>query len=63
MARLAPKIDVIRALFARSGNQCAFPRYVQALVNQKINSLVKYAISKQLCPEEKDIMRIKQMGH
>ena len=35
MARLAPQIDVIRALFARCGNQCAFPGCAQALVNQK----------------------------
>ncbi len=35
MARLTAKIDVIRALFARCGNQCAFPGCVQALVNQK----------------------------
>ena len=35
MARRAPKIDVIRALFARSGNQCAFPGCAQSIVNQK----------------------------
>ena len=33
--RKAPKIDVLRALFARSGNQCAFPGCVQPLVNPK----------------------------
>jgi hypothetical protein len=35
MARLAPKTDVVRALFARSGNQCAFPGCTQALINEK----------------------------
>lgn len=35
MARLTPKIDVIRALFARSGNQCAFPGCTQPLINEK----------------------------
>jgi len=35
MARLAPTIDVVRALFARCGNQCAFPECKQALVNPK----------------------------
>ena len=35
MVRLAPKIEVIRALFARSGNRCAFPGCDHPLVNQK----------------------------
>lgn len=35
MARLAPKTDVLRALFARSGNQCAFPGCTQPLINAK----------------------------
>jgi hypothetical protein len=35
MTRLSPKIDVLRALFARSGNQCAFPGCSQLLINQK----------------------------
>ncbi len=35
MARLAPKIDVLKALFARSGNQCAFPGCTQPLINGK----------------------------
>ncbi len=35
MARLSPKADTIRALFARSGNQCAFPGCTNALVNDK----------------------------
>lgn len=35
MARLAPKKDVLRALFARSGNQCAFPGCTQPLINEK----------------------------
>lgn len=35
MARLAPKTDVLRALFARSGNQCAFPGCTQPLINDK----------------------------
>jgi hypothetical protein len=39
MTRLAPKLEVIRALFARSGNQCAFPGCAQTLVNHK-NQLI-----------------------
>lgn len=35
MSRLAPKMDVLRALFARSGNQCAFPGCTQPLINNK----------------------------
>lgn len=35
MARLPPKTDVLRALFARSGNQCAFPGCAQQLINDK----------------------------
>lgn len=35
MARLAPTTDVLRALFARSGNQCAFPGCTQPLINKK----------------------------
>jgi hypothetical protein len=39
MTRLTPKSEVIRALFARSGNQCAFPGCAQLLVNHK-NQLI-----------------------
>ena len=35
MSRSAPKIEVIRALFARSGNQCAFPGCTQPLIDDK----------------------------
>ena len=35
MARLAPKLDVLRALFSRSGNCCAFPGCSQRLINSK----------------------------
>ncbi|MDH4182877.1 MAG: hypothetical protein OEV92_01535 [Nitrospinota bacterium] len=35
MARLQLKIDIVRALFARSGNQCAFPNCVHPLVNDQ----------------------------
>ena len=35
MARLKPNTDTLRALFARSGNQCAFPGCSQALINSK----------------------------
>lgn len=35
MARLSPKTDILRALFARSGNQCAFPGCSQPLINAK----------------------------
>lgn len=35
MARKAPQTDVLRALFARSGNQCAFPGCTQPIINHK----------------------------
>lgn len=35
MNRLAPKTEVLRALFARSGNQCAFPGCTQKIINSK----------------------------
>lgn len=35
MARLAPKAETLRALFSRSGNQCAFPGCTQSVVNGK----------------------------
>jgi hypothetical protein len=35
MSRLKPKTETLRALFARSGNQCAFPGCTQPLVNEK----------------------------
>lgn len=35
MARLAPKTETLRALFARSGNQCAFPGCNHHLINHK----------------------------
>ena len=35
MARLSPTTETVRALFARSGNQCAFPGCTQLLVNHK----------------------------
>jgi hypothetical protein len=35
MARLPIRIDVLRALFARSGNKCAFPGCTAQLVNEK----------------------------
>jgi len=35
LARLAPNTNVLRALFARSGNQCAFPGCTQPIINSK----------------------------
>lgn len=35
MPRLAPKTNILRALFARSGNQCAFPGCAQPIMNNK----------------------------
>ncbi|EPI6151985.1 hypothetical protein ACS8S8_004130, partial [Vibrio vulnificus] len=35
LARLAPKLDTVRALFARSGNQCAFPGCTHQMINSK----------------------------
>jgi hypothetical protein len=35
MARLSPKTDTLRALFARLGNQCSFPNCEQHLINEK----------------------------
>lgn len=33
MPRLSPKVETLRALFARSGNQCAFPGCTHPLIN------------------------------
>ncbi|EKE03034.1 MAG: hypothetical protein ACD_20C00287G0017 [uncultured bacterium] len=35
MTRKAPTTDILRALFARSGNQCAFPSCNHHLINHK----------------------------
>lgn len=35
MARLAPKLEVLRTLFALSGNQCAFPGCTHPLISNK----------------------------
>jgi hypothetical protein len=35
MSRLGPKFDVLRALFSRSGNRCAFPGCTAPLVNER----------------------------
>lgn len=35
MSRLSPKADVLRALFARSGNRCAFPGCTSPLINER----------------------------
>jgi len=35
MARLSPNTECIRGLFARSGNQCAFPGCTHELINKK----------------------------
>lgn len=35
MSRFAPKSDVLRALFARSGNRCAFPGCTASLINDR----------------------------
>lgn len=35
MSRLSPKLETLRALFARSGNQCAFPDCNHSLINKK----------------------------
>ncbi|MEI9911761.1 MAG: hypothetical protein WDO71_20195 [Bacteroidota bacterium] len=35
MARLAPKLEILRGLFALSGNQCAFPGCTHALISDK----------------------------
>jgi len=35
MPRLSPTTDVVRALFARSGNQCAFPGCTESLIDEK----------------------------
>jgi hypothetical protein len=39
MARRAIKIEILKALFARSGNQCAFPGCIQPLISSK-NKLI-----------------------
>lgn len=35
VSRRSPKLDVVRALFARSGNRCAFPGCTAHLVNER----------------------------
>ena len=35
MSRLSPKLETLRALFAKSGNQCAFPNCNHSLINKK----------------------------
>lgn len=35
MSRLSPKLETLRALFAKSGNQCAFPNCYHFLINKK----------------------------
>ena len=35
MGRLTPQTDTLRALFARSGNQCSFPGCTQPIINSK----------------------------
>ncbi len=35
MSRLSPKADILRALFARSGNRCAFPGCTSPLINER----------------------------
>lgn len=35
MSRLGPRSDVLRALFARSGNRCAFPGCTAPLINER----------------------------
>lgn len=35
MGRFSPKADVLRALFARSGNRCAFPGCTSSLINER----------------------------
>ena len=35
LARLSPRLETIRGLFARSGNQCALPGCIHPLVNEK----------------------------
>jgi len=35
MTRLSPKLETLRALFAHSGNQCAFPGCTQLLINHQ----------------------------
>jgi hypothetical protein len=35
MPRLPPRTDVLRALFARSGNRCAFPGCAAPLINER----------------------------
>ena len=41
MSRLSPKIDALKALFARSGNQCAFPGCTQPLMSKQNNFIAQ----------------------
>lgn len=61
MMRLSPKMETLRALFANSGNQCAFPGCIQRLINSKKILLVKFAILKRQMRVEKDLILKVQM--
>ncbi len=39
--RLAPTVETLRALFARSGNQCAFPDCVHPLIDEENNFIAQ----------------------
>ena len=39
MTRLTPKLNTLRALFAKSGNQCSFPGCNHLIINEK-NQLI-----------------------
>ena len=41
MTRLTPKQETLRALFAKSGNQCAFPGCNHHIINGK-NQLIEH---------------------
>lgn len=44
MARKEPKKEVLRALFAKTGNQCAFPGCKNKLINNKNKFIGQSAI-------------------
>ena len=49
--RLAPKLDVLREIYLKSGNQCAFAGCKESLLTQMAPLLENSVISKPPCHE------------
>lgn len=56
--RLAPKQEVLRELYIKSGNECAYPGCHNVLVDEMVILLERYAILRQQCLVENDLILI-----